>query len=356
MVRKRYKLKKEPVIRLVFGLVVFIIVVSLAVNHYNGRFERKLKKIGYTDVQIKVLKEHKVSLKTVSKYAYVDVLPGIVENKNYKEENLGKYLNAYQAKNDIDAVIYIVNNNLTYEYSDKLAALIHEEYFIDSRLDRYMSYTKSNNPSDIVKIVNSNTDYDYYTNTIKTDTSKGNLMLVNKYYYLSDDYEANDLVKVENEYANLDGNRLNKEAYERLKSLIDDALEEGYHIRINYSYRDYETQEGIYNDYKEKKGKEYADNISTRPGFSEHQTGLAVDVGVQSKYSKGTFKNSDEYTWMKENSYKYGYILRYPEGKESITGSGAEAWHYRYVGIEAATYIHEHNITFDEYYAYFVEK
>ena len=187
-----------------------------------------------------------------------------------------------------------------------------------------MKYDKSKDINTIITVVNTNTDYDYYTNTKKTDTTKGKLMLVNKYYYLDDTYQVTDLVKVENLYANLDGNMMNQEAYYALKSLINDADSEGYNIRINYSYRDYETQEGIYNNYKETKGQEYADNISARAGFSEHQTGLAVDVGVQSKYSKGSFKNSEEYKWMKENAYKYGYILRYPEGKENITGYGSE--------------------------------
>ena len=353
---KKYRLKKEPLIRLVFGLVVFIIALSLVVNYYNGRFARKLKKIGYTDVEIKVLKENKVSLKVVSKYDYIKELSNIVKNKNYKEENLAKYLDIYQEKNDIDTVIYIVNNNLDYEYSEKLASLIHAEYFIDNKLDTYMKYDKTKDINKIVTIVNTNTDFDYYTNTTKVDASKDNLMLVNKYYYLDDTYECKDLVKVENAYANLDGNKMNKEAYEALKKLIDDAGKEDYNIRINYSYRDYEKQESIYEGYKKSKGEEYADSISARPGFSEHQTGYAVDVGVWSKYSQGVaFKKTKEYTWMKENAYKYGFILRYPEGKEDITGYGAEAWHYRYVGQDAAKYIYEHNITFDEYYAYFVE-
>lgn len=356
MVKKKYKLKKEPLIRLITGLVVCIIVLSVCINYYNGRFERRLKKIGYTGVQINILKDHKVSLKTVSKYKYIEEIAGIVENENYQEKNLSKYLDKYVSKQDIDTVIYMVNNNLDYEYSDKLVNIIHEEYFIPNRLDRYMKYDKSTNSKDIVAAVNSNIDFDYYTNTNNTDVSKGKLMLVNKYYSLNNDYECNDLVKVENMYANLNDNKLNREAYEALKELIVAADKEGYNIRINYSYRDYETQEGIYNGYKESKGEEYADNISARPGFSEHQTGYAVDVGVQAKESTGkAFKNTGEYKWMLENSYKYGYILRYPENKTNITGYGFEAWHYRYVGKDVALYIHEHGITFDEYYAYFVE-
>ena len=354
--KKRYKLKKEPFTRLLVVLIIVFIILILGVNYFNGRFVRKLKKLGYTTTEIKTLKENKVSLRTVSKYKYINELISIVENKNYKEENLRKYLDLYQDKYDIDTVLYIVNHDLSYEYSDKLASIIHEEYFIDSRLDRYMNYTNESKASLIVRDVNSNRDFDYYTNTISTDTTKDKLMLVNKYYYLDSNYKVDDLVKVDNMYANLNSNSLNKEAYEAIKKLIIDADKLGYNIRINYSYRDYETQEGIYNGYKESKGVEYADSYAARAGFSEHQTGYSVDVGVQSKYSNGSFKSSKEYTWMKDNSYKYGYILRYPEGKENITGYSFEPWHYRYVGQEAAKYIYEHNITFDEYYAYFIEK
>lgn len=351
---KKYRLKKEPVIRLVFGLVVFIVALTLVVNYFNGRNTRKLKKIGYNDTQIKVLKDKKVNLTTITRYPYIEVLTSIVENKDYKEENLSRYLTTYQATYDIDTIIYMVNNNLDYEYSEKLASLIHSDYFISSNLDRYMKYTKSNNVGEIVALVNTNNDYEYYTNTSKANISKGKLVLVNKFHYLESDYVP-ELVKVDNMYANLDGNMMEKNAYEALKELITAADSEGYNIRVNYSYRDYETQEGIYNSYKDKKDEEYADGVSIRPGYSEHQTGLVAEVGVQAKYSKGAFKTSGEYKWMKDNAYKYGFIMRYPEGKEYITGYSSESGHYRYVGLEAAKYIYEHNITFDEYYAYFVE-
>lgn len=354
--KKKLKLKKEPVIKLLIGIVVFIIVLTIGINYYNGRFERKLKKIGYDKTVIKVLKDNKINFELLSKYDYVPVITDIINNKDYKNDNLKSYLDLYQNKRDIDTIIFIVNNDLEYEYSDKLVSLIHSEYFILNRLDRYMKYDKQKEASLIIRDVNSNVDFDYYTNTISTDTSKGKLMLVNKYYYLGSDYNCDNLVKVDNMYANLNGNKLNKEAYNALVRLINAADNDGYNIRINYSYRDYSTQEGIYNDYKKSKGEEYADNYAARPGFSEHQTGYAVDVGVQSKYASGSFKNSKEYKWMKDNSYKFGYILRYPEGKEDVTGYSFEAWHYRYVGEEVAKYIYEHNITFDEYYAYFIEK
>ena len=354
--KKKLKIKKEPVIKLVIGIVVIIVVLTLGINYYNGRFERKLKKLGYNKTIIKVLKENEINFKLLSSYDYIPLIEDIIKNKDYKNDNLKGYLDIYQDHRDIDTIIFIVNNNLDYEYSDKLVSLIHSEYFIFSRLDRYMKYDKQKEAKYIIRDVNSNIDYPYYTNTINTDTSKGKLMLINKYYNVDSSYNCENLVKVDNMYANLNGNKLNKEAYDALVRMINAADNQGYNIRVNYSYRDYETQENIYNNYVNSKGLEYADNYAARAGHSEHETGYAVDVGVQSKYASGTFKNSKEYTWMKNNSYKFGYILRYPEGKEDITGYSFEAWHYRYVGEEVAKYIYEHDITFDEYYAYFIEK
>jgi len=174
---------------------------------------------------------------------------------------------------------------------------------------------------------------------------------------LPEDYVYGELVTIDNKYTNTVGSQLSSIAYEALKKLIDDAEEEGLHIRANYAYRSYEYQEGVYNSYKNSYSEKYADSISARPGYSEHQTGLAVDVGVAYNYSTGAkFAATNEFEWMKDNCYKYGFILRYPEGKEDITGYNYEAWHYRYVGVEAATYIYENDITLEEYWAYFVDK
>jgi len=97
-----------------------------------------------------------------------------------------------------------------------------------------------------------------------------------------------------------------------------------------------------------KKGQEYADLASARPGHSEHQTGLAIDImGSNEDYNK--FEESVEFEWMKNNAHLYGFILRYPKGKENITGFKYEPWHYRYIGKKVATIIYNENITLEEY-------
>ena len=110
----------------------------------------------------------------------------------------------------------------------------------------------------------------------------------------------------------------------------------------------------IYNKYANEDGIKDADSYSARPGFSEHQTGLAFDIGSR---KKKVFAESDEYNWMKENAWKYGFIERFTKQYEPITGFKSEAWHYRYVGQEIATYIYEHNnMSLEEYFVIFLDK
>lgn len=175
-----------------------------------------------------------------------------------------------------------------------------------------------------------------------------NIVLVNKNYKLPNDYIPNDLELISNHYANKN-KYLRTEAKEAFEELSQDAKELGYKIIAVSTYRDYNYQDRLYNEYVELKGKDYADKCSARPGHSEHQTGLAVDVmGSNNDYDE--FEKSNEFEWMKNNSYKYGFILRYPQDKTKITGFKYEPWHYRYVGVEIAKIIYEEDITLEEYY------
>ena len=337
--------------------IAFILIISsvlFSLIYFSENDTRNLKSIGYTNEEISFIRENKIPIKVIEKYKHIDVLKDIVTNKNYDRKNIDKYLSLYNENRDINIIIYMANNNISYDYSDKLVLLITNKYFILNNLDRYMKYN-SDDIDNIISMVNSNRDYEYYTNTKKSDVSKGILLLVNKYYYLDEDYSYDELVEIESNYSNNKNNMLSKEAYEAFKKLVDDASKEGLNIRSNYAYRTYSYQEGVYNEKKDSDGVSYADSISARPGYSEHQTGLALDVGVLDKYADVKFQYTKEYDWMKDNSYKYGFILRYPLGKENITGYNFESWHYRYVGVDAAKIIYDNNLTFEEYYAYYVD-
>ena len=355
--KKKYKVYWN---RIIVAVLIPVVAIFLLYFGFIKDYEKeRLIKIGYNEKEITDIREILTSdeIKQLYEYDYLSYLVELVNNHDYKSEKLLSYINyilKIEGSYNLDDVVYLINNEIDYTYSEKLVNVVKSKYFILDRLERYMSYD-SEDVNTIITSINSNLDYKFYTNIKSTDIEKGTLLLTNKYYYLEKDYYYGELVKMDSKYDNQNGNMLNSVAYDAFKQLVDQAELEGYHIRNNSAYRSYDTQNNLYNSYKKSNGIDYADEWSARPGHSEHQTGLALDVGVQTKYASGKFESSKEFIWMKNNSYKYGFILRYPKGKEHITGYSYEPWHYRYVGIEAATYIYENDITFEEYYSYYVE-
>lgn len=229
-------------------------------------------------------------------------------------------------------------------------------YYKSENLDRYKAY-QINNPDfsieDIVTRVNLNLDKEYYTDTLPAINLNTNYLLVNKFYYLDSNYIPENLELLDSSYAK-NGIYLVKEAKDNIERLINDAKNDGMSIRVISAYRSYTYQENLYNNYVKNDGVEMADTYSARPGYSEHQTGLVVDV-TRAYDNFNNFENTDEYNWMLENAANYGFILRYPKDKEAITTYSFEAWHYRYVGVELAQKIKASNLTFDEYYVRYLE-
>ena len=226
------------------------------------------------------------------------------------------------------------------------------KYFDMNKLDRYIEYKNNNtklSDEQIIKNVNMNLDKEKYIDIQEAINKNTEEILVNKYYYLDENYIPNDLEELNLEYSR-EGMKLVNIAKKAFEKLHKEAKKDNMNIIVMSSYRSYEYQETLYNNYVKKDGKENADTYSARPGFSEHQTGLAVDVYNQ-KTSYTEFENTKEFTWMQNNAYKYGFILRFPKDKENETGYQYESWHYRYVGIDIAKYIHDKNITLEEYIA-----
>ncbi len=334
-----------------FLLIIPIIIIIVIVYQGNST-EKKLKDLGYTKKEIKeILKEPEKVQKIILKNKYNKDLINILTNKDYKEDNLSLYLDYYLKYKDakINYVISIVNNGLTdKKYSDFLGKLTQEKYFIKENTDRYLKYNKDAKAT--IKDVNCNLDYEYYTHTIKTDTKKDTLMLVNKYYYLDEGYTPSDLKKLPDEYNIGKNNTLREDAYDAFIKMSNAAKLDNISIKNASGYRNYEYQVNLYNNYIKKDGKKAADTYSARPGFSEHQTGLATDINK----IDSSFENTDAFKWLSKNAYKYGFILRFPKNKESLTGYKYEPWHYRYVGEDVAKKITKENLTLEEYYAYYV--
>lgn len=318
MAKKKLKLKKKFKKRLI--ILLFITIISL------------------------------IGIKSYKTYKYHQTYEYKLLEKNYTKEETALLLEKLD-KTKIEEL-------LTEEKNEKLIKILNEKYFLIKNLDNYLTYSEKNpetSLSEVVSLVNVHRDRDYYDNIEETDTSKGNAMLVNKYNALSKDYVVEDLTNISKTYSYGDNKKLTKEAYDAFINLAEDAKKEGYTILIVSSYRTYKDQEDVWKDYKASFGTKKADAYAARAGSSEHETGLAIDVADY--YDKNDkFEATESFQWMQANAHKYGYILRYPKGKENITGYSYEAWHYRYVGIDTATKVYNEGITYDEYYEYYLKK
>lgn len=231
------------------------------------------------------------------------------------------------------------------------------DYFNYNYLDRYINYKNSNSNLDDIDIiirVNIGLDQPFYQNTKQSNKLNDITILINKYIYLPEDYVPNNLTNISPGFSK-STKQLVYEAKEAFEKMANAAKEQGYTIRVISAYRSYDYQKGLYDNYVQKDGVKLADTYSARPGFSEHQTGLVVDID-NGKVDFNNFENTKEFNWMKENAHIYGFILRYPKDKENITGYDYESWHYRYVGKDIATFIKENNLTFDEYYIKYISK
>ena len=307
----------------------------------------------------------KKSVKIVGLGLIVIIIISIFAVNKYKEylyhqTNEYKLLQVGYEINDVNIILdtfddEYVKTLLDSDKNEMLVNLLHQKYFIKNNLDRYFEFIKKNKNMAldmVVARVNTNTDHKYYEHTKATDMSKGNLILVNKYNYLDKEYKP-DLVNASSQYA-YEGNKCSEEVLSAFENMADAARGEDIIIVINSSYRSYDDQESIWSSRKKANGTAKADAYAARAGFSEHQSGLAIDL-AQYKYNYEDFEETPAFTWLSNHAQEYGFILRYPKDKEELTGYSYESWHYRYVGVDNAKKIKDSGLSFDEYYAYYIE-
>lgn len=185
------------------------------------------------------------------------------------------------------------------------------------------------------------------------DKTSEYLLLVNKKNKLSPKYQPKDLVtlKQETNTAVTQYHQLRKKAAKAFYLLAKAAKKKGHTIVATTGYRPYEYQKSLFQTYSNKDGAKAANTYSAKPGYSEHQTGLAADVtspSVGFTLDRG-YGEKKEGKWLAQNAHKFGYIIRYPKGKEDVTGYEYEPWHIRYVGKTAAAKIYKKNGTLEEY-------
>ena len=347
-------------------LILSIIVITTLKIFNNDDLEDSSN---YSKTATSVMKEMNLYDEINSK-EYSKTIEVLLENNKLKEKYLDEY---YQINySNIDDFSNTINNLLNKNYnsdeinyitenmSEDINILLNMEHidilafknisnFDINNIERYLNYQEENDDYDlatIVTYVNIGLDregYSEYTEYTEEEAQNDLTILVNKYNKLPDDYEPDDLVALSynsNYY-------LRSEAAEAFESLTNAGILDGVIFYPFSPYRSYETQEVLYNRYVARDGVKAADTYSARPGFSEHQLGLAVDVRSNTLNDNLT---PEHYEWMLDNSYKYGFIVRYPKGKQHITQFMEEPWHLRYLGVELATKVHDSGLTYDEYY------
>lgn len=353
------KIKQKKYILTIIG----ILFITITIFHQHIK---ETKDIKYSKEAVTLMKEKKI-YNFLKQKEYNKTIETMLMASEFNE----KYVNDYAEINYTPKVEFptLVNtflqknyspleiNNILEYLSDKNINKLKNLDYIDlgdfvkvsnieiENIERYKNYQNTNqtNLEDTVTKVNIGLDHEFYSEIKQIDNPNSITVLVNKYRALPDDYIPNDLTSLSIN-PNMKLRSIAAIAYENLQSA---AILDNIKIIPFSTYRTKDYQNKLYTKYSESEGSTLADTYSARPRHSEHETGLAVDVRSESLLDNLT---ENDYRWMLNNSYKYGFIVRYAYATSAITGYIEEPWHLRYVGIKVATDIHDKNITFDEYY------
>lgn len=381
-------MKKKCTKTIIFYIILIIILIYLVTigkdqikDLLNSSLDNItiLENLHYSDQSIEAFKEENIIDEIASKNLYSKTLENVIANHSFHKEYLDYYFDIpYQDySNFIEYLNLLIEKGYTkeelstffssfqedtiyslttFEYNDQILSYLNVPYFKEEDLVRYVSYQNDHEEESIENIityVNVGIDQDFYTNVIPVSKENADSLtvLVNKYHQLPDDFVPQNLKQLDSQYLKWDGYLpMVEEARKAFMKMSDDARKEGLYILASSTYRSISTQKIIYNNYVKEDGVAKVDTYSARAGYSEHHTGLAVDYATKEKeYNK--IEGTKEDAWVRKNAHKYGFILRYPKGKEFITGYKYEPWHLRYLGTQLATTLYEKNLTYEEYLA-----
>lgn len=270
---------------------------------YSEKLIWNLLEEGATQEDFQYLIDHKYTASDIEPYRKVE---------GYKLQNLEGYMNAYN----------------TYKNYNYAVCITNYPFIISSNGEPETKYTITN-PSDL-------------------------LTLVKKGFYLPEDYEP-ELADPEIPVApDCQNPKMTKETSDALTKMYKAAKQEGLELVVNSAYRSYQTQVETMADFVARYNTQYANEYVAQPGASEHQTGLGVDLTSQSvvEGKRITFGDTEEYRWVIKNCARFGFIIRFEDGTDGITGIAHEPWHLRYVGEDVAKEIQKNGWTFEEYCLY----
>ncbi len=235
------------------------------------------------------------------------------------------------------------------QYAAELSGFTSLPYYKGENAARYIAFKQRFEDCSwetVITDVNIGLDNDYYTDAAVISSPGSVDVLVNKYHYLPSDFVPDDLEKVNSAYC-FKTEMLVHDARVAFETMCADARSLGYELYATSSYRSYDRQVELYKTYG------IPDVTTARPGYSEHQTGLAVDV-IHHAGSNKDLDQSSVFKWYYENACKYGFILRYDKEWQFLTGCSYEPWHLRYVGVDLAIAVKLSNLSYDEYYTRYV--
>lgn len=267
-----------------------------------------------------------------------------------------KYTNDYLLNDFFNSseLLFIKENNISLSDIDPFLEYSSFNIF---RYFEYQELVTNKNYSilEAINYINNPNYYNFYYSPKESIYKNTNTMLVNKCFFLDSSFTPSNLVYLKNtnlSYIKRENEEMmiKKDILNSYQNLYTDALKNGFQLYIFSSYRDYNKQYHLYYNVNNQN-----DEYVARPGFSEHQSGYALDISTLNHGLTNNFQYSKEYKWLIENSYKYGFILRYPEEKENITGYKYEPWHFRFVGEELAKFLYTNNLTLEEYILKYLE-
>lgn len=389
--RKRRKRKlKKWVYSIILIFIILIIVGSVLI--FNNLFDnRKLKLVKNLEFELgsslnisDLITNNKVEVTNLDEkidttsIGNKDVIIFYKENgKSYKKKVTIQIIDNENPIIDIEDIVTIsINNNVDIieligvqdNSKEKIIPVIKGEYDL----------TKEGNYNVVVEATDSSGNVNSKKITIKVlasisynkdgslkdgeyTTSKGytlkvengiatvnGILIVNKTYSLPSTYETNSPYKDINRKTGYCTDCIEDFVMKEFLKLKKDAKDLGLNLRINSGFRSYDTQKWLYDSYVSRDSKEEADTYSARAGHSEHQSGLCFDLNS----TNSSFTNTKEGKWVNDNCYKYGFIIRFPEGKEKYTGYNYESWHLRYVGNDLAEKLYNNGdwISLEEYF------
>ena len=363
-IRKNNKKKKI----LLIGIIVLVILVTtICLLVFGGK---KSDLVLIKDLNVEINSE-------VTLLSFVDEVKNgsvISEDKKIDTSKLGRQELAVEVKTGNKTKKYEFTINVVDTIKPEIDGRSEITTTVGKKIDLLEGVTVSDNSKEDIKVeikgdydFNKEGEYEleYYAkdssgneisqkiklivvsdpNNMTFTTSKGfKGKVIDGVTYIDDVLIANKTYSLPSDY----GTGLTSTTQSAFDKMNADAKSLGLNLWIASGYRSYATQKRLYNNYVSSDGKEAADTYSARPGYSEHQTGLAFDLNSVEE----SFANTDEGKWVKDNCYRYGLIIRYPKGKESITGYIYEPWHLRYVGVKLATKLYNDGdwITLEEYF------